>query len=540
MHERASADIDMQDFCSQNQRLAWKVTMHTCDTDYVRMLNISKRFGDVEANAAVNFSVRKGEIHALLGENGSGKSTLMNILAGIYAQDEGTIEIDGQEVNINSPADAIHLGIGMVHQHFKQVDVFTAAENIIGGLARPLLLNQQKINRSIQALCEQYGLQLDPKKRCYAMSVSEKQTVEIVKVLYRGAKLLILDEPTAVLTPQETDNLFSILRSMRDKGCSIIIITHKLDEVMAISDRVTILRKGHCICTVDTAETSPQELTEMMVGEKVDLDIPYVMIPEEQKEIKLKIKDLTVKGAGGKPKLNRINLDIKSHEIFGIAGIAGSGQKELCEAIAGLQPAEGSIVLDGQEILNQKPNQQMKKGVSLGFVPEDRLGMGLAGGLNIEDNAVLKSYWRQKGGIVNRKISEHEANEIIHSYHVSTPGTKQVIRTLSGGNIQKVLLGREIMQKPAPSCLIVAYPVRGLDIAASRFVYEELNKQKEHGVAVLLIGEDLDVLIGICDRIGVLHGGELMGIVDAKSTTKEALGWMMLGQQMESIDDKSC
>jgi ABC-type uncharacterized transport system ATPase subunit len=512
--------------------------MHTSDTDYVRMLNISKRFGNVQANSAVNFSVRKGEIHALLGENGSGKSTLMNILDGIYAQDEGTIEIDGHEVKINSPADAIRLGIGMVHQHFKQVDVFTAAENIIGGLARPILLNQQKIYGKIQDLCEHYGLQLDPKKRCYTMSVSEKQTVEIVKVLYHGAKLLILDEPTAVLTPQETDNLFSILRGMRDKGCSIIIITHKLDEVMAISDRVTILRKGHSICTVNTAETSPQQLTEMMVGAKVDLDVPYVMIPEEQKEITLEIKDLTVKGTGDKPKLNQINLDINSHEIFGVAGIAGSGQKELCEAIAGLQLAEGSILLNGQELLNQKPSQQMRKGVTLGFVPEDRLGMGLAGGLNIEDNAVLKSYWRQKGGIVNKKFSEHEANEIIDSYHVSTSGTKQVIRTLSGGNIQKVLLGREIMQKPSPSCLIVAYPVRGLDIAASRFVYEELNRQKEQGVAVLLIGEDLDVLIGLCDRIGVLHDGSLMGIVDAKKTTKEELGWMMLGQKMESINDK--
>lgn len=513
--------------------------MHTINNDYLRMRNISKRFGKVQANSAVNFSVRKGEIHSLLGENGSGKTTLMNILAGIYAPDDGTIEINGREVKIHCPRDAIDLGIGMVHQHFKQVEVFSAAENIVGGLKQSFFVNQQKICHNIEILCKRYGLNINPRKLCYTMSVSERQTVEIMKALYRDAKLLILDEPTAVLTPQEIDNLFSILQGMRDEGNSIIIITHKMNEVMEISDRVTVLRKGESICTVNTDETCPQKLTEMMVGAKIDLDIPYIKISDERKKIKLEIRDVTVKGVGDKLKLNKINMGIKSHEIFGVAGIAGSGQKELCEVIAGLQTAEnGSILLDGQELLNQKPSQQMRNGVSLGFIPEDRLGMGLAGGLSIEDNVVLKSYWTQKGPLMNKKTSEREAKEVVKDYCVSTSGTKQVIRTLSGGNIQKVLLGREIRQKP--SCLIAAYPVRGLDIAASCFIYEELNKQKEEGVAVLLIGEDLDVLIGLCDRIAVIHDGYIMGIVDAKDTTKEELGGMMLGQEMESINAESC
>lgn len=509
------------------------------NVDFVNMQNISKRFGSVKANAGINFSVREGEIHALLGENGSGKSTLMSILAGIYTQDEGTISLHGQPVQIKNPKDAIDLGIGMVHQHFKQVDVLTAAENIVGGLTKSFFVNQQKINRSVDDLCNRFGLCINSKMQCYKMSISEKQTVEIVKALYRGAKLLILDEPTAVLTPQEIDNLFSILRKLRDGGCAIIIITHKMNEVMDISDRVTVLRKGEFIGTVNTAETCPQQLTEMMVGAVIDLDIPYSKIDDDKKVVKLEVKGLTVQGSGDRPRVDNIDLALKSHEIFGIAGIAGSGQKELCEAIAGLQPCDkGSVWLDGQEITGMKPSEMLKNGISLGFVPEDRLGTGLAGGLSIEENVVLKSYWSQKGALMDKKANKQVAKEIVEAYGVSTPSTEQMIRTLSGGNIQKVLLGREIRQNP--SCLIVAYPVRGLDIAASCFIYDELNKQKEQGVAILLIGEDLDVLIGLCDRIGVVHDGRLMGVVDAKNCSKDELGWMMVGQDLESIHVKNC
>ncbi len=507
--------------------------------DYVVMQNICKAFGKVTANHGVNFSVKKGEIHALLGENGSGKSTLMNILAGIYAQDSGTITINGKYVDINCPKDAIDLGIGMVHQHFKQVDVFTAAENIIGGHSRSLFIKKNKNCQKIETLCARFGFNLDPRKMTYRMSVSEKQTVEIVKALFRGATVLILDEPTAVLTPQETTTLFETLRNMRDESCSIIIITHKLNEVMDISDRVTVLRKGESLCTLNTVETTPEQLTELMVGHAVNLHIPFRKINEDKKAVKLEIQNLTVKAPDGKIKLDNISFSIKSHEIFGIAGIAGSGQKELCEAIAGLQTADaGRILLEGKELISLNPSERLGKGISIGFIPEDRLGMGLAGGLTIEENIVLKSYQAQKSFFMDHRASRKAAELLIEEYQVSASNTKQTVRSLSGGNIQKVLLGREISQNP--TLLIAAYPVRGLDIAASHFIYNELNKQKERGVAILLIGEDLDVLTSLCDRIGVLHEGRLMGIIDAKSRTKEEIGWMMLGQKAEEHHAKSC
>jgi simple sugar transport system ATP-binding protein len=503
--------------------------------DYVRMQDITKSFGTVQANNTVDFSVCKGEIHAILGENGSGKSTLMNVLSGIYVPDSGSITIGGRHVKIRSPKEAIDLGIGMIHQHFKLVEVLSAAQNIIGGRPGGFFIQKKSVHNEIKALCARYGFHIDPDKMTYTMSIGEKQTVEILKALYRGANVLILDEPTAVLTPQETDKLFSILRNMRDEGCAIIIITHKLSEVMEISDRVTVLCKGKSVVTVNTAETTPAELTEKMVGHAIDLNIVRAAIKDGTQQTMVEIRDLTVCGDDGHLRLDHVNFSMNSYEVFGIAGIAGSGQKELCEAITGLQSAVcGSIRFNGHELLGMKPREIIRRGVSMSFVPEDRLGMGLVGGLSIEDNVVLKSYRSCKGIFMDRRYSRAKAKQIVKDYNVSTPGIHQVVQRLSGGNIQKVLLGREIDQNPA--FLITAYPVRGLDIGASYFIYDRLNEQKQKGVAVLFIGEDLDVLMALCDRIGVLHGGRMMGVVDAKTTTKEQLGLMMMGREKGDLN----
>ena len=495
----------------------------------IQTRNLTKRFDQVVANDKVSFDVRKGEILALLGENGSGKTTLMNMLFGIYFPDEGEIEVGGQTVSIRSPKDAYDLGIGMVHQHFKLVDVFTAAENIILGLDGRILLNRKAASQEIEKISKRYGFDLDPKKKIYNMSVSEKQTVEIVKVLYRGAEILILDEPTAVLTPQESERLFATLRKVKEDGKAVIIITHKLNEVLAVSDRVHILRKGQSIATVNTSETNQQELTEMMVGRAVSLKIDRPII-EEQEE-RLELKGLTCVTDENIKALDDISFTLKSGEILGVAGIAGSGQRELCEALTGLYPvAEGSIVYhteDGQltEIVGKTPKEINQLGISMAFVPEDRLGMGLVAGMDMTDNVMLRYYDKGHGIFVDRKSSRNLAESLIDRLKIITPGVKVPVRRLSGGNVQKVLLGREIAS--SPRVLIAAYPVRGLDINSSYTIYDLLNKQKQAGVAVLFIGEDLDVLLELADRIVVLCGGQVTGIVDAKETTKEQIGMLM-------------
>lgn len=498
--------------------------------EFLKVVDVTKTFGTVVANNHVNLSVNKGEILAILGENGSGKSTLMNVISGLYAPDSGQIYIEGQHVKIHSPQEAIQLGIGMIHQHFKLIDALSACDNIIGGMPGGLLAPRRAAAREISALCERYGFQMKPQKRICNMSISEKQTVEIVKALYRGAALLILDEPTAVLTPQETGRLFSILREMKKEGCSIIIITHKLSEVLEISDRVSIFRKGESVAEIETAATNAQELTELMVGRAVEMNIAHPPVPPDTKTV-AEIQDLTVVDREKKKRLNGVTLTLRAHEILGIAGIAGSGQKELCEAIVGMQKATGSIRFLGQEILGMTPGQIMRAGFNIGFVPEDRLGTGLVGDLDLTQNVMLKSYRQTKGMFLDTVSGKDTAARIVAEYHVSTPGTSQLIKRLSGGNIQKVLLGREIDHDPA--LLIAAYPVRGLDIAASYFVYNQLNAQKKRGAAVLLIGEDLDVLLQLCDRIAVLHDGKLMGVVSAGSVTKQELGLMMTGQTVE-------
>ena len=548
------------------------------------MRGITKRFGSIVANHNIDLDVYQGEILAVLGENGCGKTTLMNMLAGIYYPDEGKIYKDGREAVIRSPKDAFDLRIGMIHQHFKLVDLFTAAENIVLGLKEKSRYNLDAVNNRVSEIAEKYGFHIDPEKKIYEMSVSEKQTVEIIKVLYRGADILILDEPTAVLTPQEIERLFVVLKSMKEDGKSIIIITHKLHEVLAVSDRVAILRKGEHIATVDTCEATEASLTEMMVGKKVSLNIDRIDPVNPQP--RLNIKNLSCVNAEGLPVVRNVSFTVNSGEILGIAGIAGSGQRELLEAIAGLQPVDkgeiifinpkkdkpvtffhktlkkvkqladadafhdpmgnavsfaglsskkirhwvnsGEVLFREDEVIDLRdrtPLQIRELGIRLSFVPEDRLGMGLVGSMGITDNMMLRSYRKGHAGFVDRKKPRKLAEEIIRELEVSTPGVNTPVRRLSGGNVQKVLLGREIAF--APKVLMAAYPVRGLDINSSYTIYNLLNKQKQKGVAVIFVGEDLDVLLELCDRIMVINSGAVTGIVDARTATKEEIGLLM-------------
>ena len=492
----------------------------------IEMRGICKNFGRVAANKNVSLNVKPGEILALLGENGSGKTTLMNMLSGIYKPDSGTILVNGQETVIHSPEDAKRLGIGMVHQHFKLVDVFSAADNIWLGdeHSGPLL----KKNRCdvIRQMAQKFGFDIDPQKKVYNMAVSEKQTLEIIKVLYYGAKIIILDEPTAVLTVQEIDKLFAVLRRMKAEGHAIIIITHKLNEVLEISDRVAIMRRGESIGTVDTAQATEQLLTERMVGRKVTLNIDCPTV--EKTRPLLEIRDLTIRNDEGATAIDHVSFYIRGGEILGVAGIAGCGQKELCEAIAGLRPIEtGMMIHKGDNIVGLSPKAILEKGISMSFIPEDRLGMGLSPSLSITDNMLLKNYGETKGPFVDRKSGRAAAEQVIQELEIVTPSTETPVRRLSGGNVQKVLLGREI--KSGPNVLITAYPVRGLDIHSSYAIYDILNRQKKDGVGILFVGEDLDVMMGLCDKILVLCHGKVMGVVHAHKTTKEELGLMMTG-----------
>ena len=493
----------------------------------VELKGITKTFGSIVANSDCSLTVEKGEILSVLGENGSGKTTLMNMLAGIYFPDAGQIFVNGEEVVIRSPKDAFKYNIGMIHQHFKLVDVFTATENIVLGMHDEEKFNLAEAEKKVRQITERYGFAVDLKKKIYEMSVSEKQTVEIIKVLYRGANILILDEPTAVLTPQETRRLFDVLRRMREDGKSIIIITHKLHEVLEISDRVVILRKGKNVGNVATKDATEQSLTEMMVGEKIDLHIER-KDPQER----LRVEHLTVRNKEGAHVLEDVNFTANGGEILGIAGISGCGQKELLEAIAGLQASEkGSSIVykptDGQAVnlVGKSPKAIRSLGIALSFVPEDRLGMGLVGNMDIVDNMMLRSYKRGHTAFLERKRPKDLAENIIKSLEIVTPDANTPVRRLSGGNVQKVLVGREIAQHP--TVLMVAYPVRGLDINSSYMIYNLLQKQKESGVSVIFVGEDLDVLVELCDRIMVLNSGRITGIVDGPSATKEELGILM-------------
>ena len=593
----------------------------------LEFVNISKSFGRKVATKNVSLKLYQGEILAILGENGSGKTSLMNTALGIYYPDEGQIFVNGEEASIHCPKDAANYHIGMIHQHFKLVDIFTAKENVILGLSKEDYKKQEEATRAkedlklqkikeegreptkeeikrykkrikesksynldeakrrIIKICKKFGFEVDPDKKVYDMSVSEKQTLEIVKALYKGVDILILDEPTAVLTPQETKKLFNVLRNMASLGKSIIIITHKLNEVMEISDRVSVLRKGEYAGSVITKETNEKELTELMVGRKIELNIkrPDVENPHDR----LFIKGLTYTNRENVKALEDISFVARGGEILGIAGIAGNGQKELLDAIAGLihvdsgetifhnpkkdkpvtffhknvkqirELAEkgafyhvdtqekidlrhvsnkqvkemvehGKIIFYEDEIINlknKKPIEIRDLGIKLSFVPEDRLGMGLVGNMDIIDNMMLRSFRKGHSIFVNRRKPQHLAEEIVDELDVVTPNLKTPVRNLSGGNIQKLLVGREISS--SPKVLMVAYPVRGLDIKSSYTIYDLLNEQKKRGTAVIFVGEDLDVLLALSDRILVLCGGKVAGIVDARTTTKEEIGLLM-------------
>lgn len=502
----------------------------------VSLNEINKSFGTVKASNNISLEFYSNEIHSLLGENGAGKSTLMNILSGLYSPDSGSICIENKNVNLTTPKEAISKGIGMIHQHFKLVEVMTAKENIIAGHEKKLFINGKKLSEDIKAISSKYGLEIDPDKKVYNMSVAEKQRLEILKVLYRRANILILDEPSAVLTPQETDKLFDILRKMKADGCSIIIITHKLNEVMEISDKISVLRKGTIIKTLDKDKTTPRELTDMMVGRSVDLAIERIDV--NKKQTLLKIEDLVIE-ANNQRVLDGVTFELNTGEILGVAGVAGSGQKELCEAIAGLQSIKkGSISYKDQEIVGKNPRDIISMGISMSFVPEDRLGMGLVASMDLVDNILLKEYQNQKSMFLSRKPSKEKAELIVDKLDISTPSIHHRVSKLSGGNIQKVLLGREI--ETNPSLMITAYPARGLDINAAHTVYDLLNEQKQKDIGILFIGEDLDVLIELCDRVMVLCDGQITGIVDSKDITKEEIGFLMAGERLDNLDDKIC
>jgi len=499
-------------------------------TAAVSMRDVTKAFGPVIANDKVNLDIFSGEILALLGENGSGKTTLMNILSGIYYPDAGSVSVNGKEVSIRGPRDVYELGIGMVHQHFKLVDVLTAAENIILGMPGVGKLDMKAVGRKILDICGLYGFDINPEQKIYDMSVSQKQTVEIVKVLYRGAKILILDEPTAVLTPQETAKLFRVLRNMRSDGKAIVLITHKLHEVEEISDRVVVLRRGRNAGELITKNTNAAEMTNMMVGRAVSLNIarPQPKSPRPR----IVVSHLTLRDEDGIKRLDDVSFTANSGEVLGIAGISGCGQKELLETIAGLHPfRSGSITYiepeTGTEIdlAGLNPREIFSMGVMLSFVPEDRLGMGLVGNMDLTNNMMLRSFRRGKSVFTDRKTPRRLASHVVDELKVNTPGLTTPVRMLSGGNVQKVLVGREISS--SPTVLMTAYAVRGLDINSSYTIYDLINQQKEKGVAVIFVGEDLDVLLELSDRILVLCGGRVSGIVNGRGTNKNEVGLMM-------------
>lgn len=494
----------------------------------VKLEKITKKFGQVIANENVDLTLNKGEIHALLGENGAGKSTLMNMLSGIYSPDSGSIFVRGEKVYFTSPKHAISHGVGMVHQHFKLVDNFTAKENIIVGSSKSFFTQGNKEVSKIKELCDKYSISLDLNKKVKDMSVSEKQMLEIIKVIYKGCDILILDEPTAVLTPQEVEVLFDIMRRMKQEGCAVVIITHKLHEVMAVCDRVTVLRKGSTIKTIAISETNPENLTELMVGHVADLSI--TRDEPENTSVIYEANHLYVKNKEGIKMLDDVSVKLRSGEILGIAGVAGSGQKELCEALVGLHKLDGGeLVYEGENITGQSPREINKKGIAMSFIPEDRLGMGLVGSMDIVDNLLLKEYHTQRGFFLNKNSVKTKAEDLVEKLSVKTPSIFHPVKMLSGGNIQKILLGREI--EASPKVLITAYAVRGLDVGATHQIYDLINEQKANGVAVMFVGEDLDVILQLCDRVMVMCNGKVTGVVEARHTTKEQIGMMMAGKR---------
>lgn len=507
---------------------------HTTDESRlsVHMIGITKRFPGVLANDHINFEARIGEIHALLGENGAGKSTLMSVLAGLYRADEGEIYLHGQQVHLRSPRDAITHGVGMVHQHFMLVPVMTVAENITLGLRQPrFVLNLAQIEQKIATLSEQYGLRVDPKARIWQLSVGEQQRVEVLKMLYRGADVLIMDEPTAVLTPQEVEELFITLKRMAGEGKTIIFISHKLDEVMAISNRITVLREGQVVATVGAGETNKRELARMMVGRDVLFRVERQKV--EKGDVVLEVQGLNALNDKGLPALKDVSFTIRQGEILGVAGVAGNGQRELAEVVTGLRKAtSGTVFVSACNVTNCSPRRIISESVS--HIPEDRLGMGLIPNLAVSDNVILKGYRRaplSRGPFLERTAIGRFARRLIQTFDIATPSTETPVKLLSGGNLQKTLLAREI--SVSPSLMVAVHPTRGLDVGATESVRNLLLKQRAEGAAILLISEDLDEVLALSDRVAVVYEGEIMGIVPADEADVETIGLMMAGAVRE-------
>lgn len=497
----------------------------------IEMLNIRKVFGNFVANDNITLQLKKGEIHALLGENGAGKSTLMNVLFGLYQPDGGEIRVKGKKVNIANPNVANDLGIGMVHQHFMLVDTFTVTENIILG-SEPTKGGQIDIERAekeVRELSERYGLAVDPKAKIAGISVGMQQRVEILKTLYRGADILIFDEPTAVLTPQEIQELIQIMKSLVREGKSIILITHKLKEIMEVCDRVTVIRRGKGIGTLNVSETNPNELAALMVGREVHFKTEK-QPPKVGKPV-LEIENLVVKDSRGVTAVDHLNLTVHAGEIVGIAGVDGNGQTELIEAITGLIKSEsGSIRLNGKEIRNLTPRQITEAGV--GHIPQDRHKHGLVLDFPIGENMVLQTYYKEpysKRGILNFKAIYDKARQLIQEFDVRTPDEYTKARALSGGNQQKAIIGREVDRDP--DLLIAAQPTRGLDVGAIEFIHKRLIEQRDKGKAVLLVSFELDEIMNVSDRIAVIYEGKIVAIVDPKETTEQELGLLMAGSK---------
>ncbi|MFF2908839.1 ABC transporter ATP-binding protein [Paenibacillus sp. NPDC057934] len=495
----------------------------------VELKQITKRFPGIVANDSISLTLKKGEIHALLGENGAGKSTLMNIVFGLYQPDEGSIEIDGKPVMIDSPNKAIELGIGMVHQHFKLVDPFTVTENIVLGMEpkKGLKIDYKSAAEQVRKLSEQYGLQVNPNAKIHDISVGMQQRVEIMKTLYRGADILIFDEPTAVLTPQEITELMAIMKRLVAEGKSIILITHKLKEIMQISDRVTIIRRGKVIDTVKTSETNPNDLAEKMVGRGVTFKVDKK--PPEIGKAVLKLGNVNSKNKDGVSILNGLSFEVKAGEILGIAGVDGNGQSELIQAITGLRKIDsGSITMEGQEIANLSPRKVTEKNVS--HIPEDRHKHGLVLDFSMSENMVLETYYQKpynQNGFLNYDIINKHAGELIQQFDVRTPSLETKARSLSGGNQQKAIIAREIDKNP--TLLIAAQPTRGLDVGAIEFVQKQLIAQRDQGKAVLLISFELDEIMNVSDRIAVIYEGQIVGEVYPQDTNDQELGLMMAG-----------
>ncbi len=514
------------------------IQLHNQTAPAIEMRGISKRFGHVVANDDVHFDARFGEVHALVGENGAGKSTLMSVLAGVYRADSGSLAINGKTVDFKSPRDAIASGIGMVYQHFRLVESFTVVENVaLGDADTPIRLELRQLADTLRDLGKRFGLDVNPEARIWQLSVGEQQRVEILRLLHRGARILVFDEPTAVLTPHESTSLIKTLREMAAQGFCVIFISHKLNEVLAVADRITVLRRGRTVATKDAATTSRAELAQLMVGRELasTLLTERYVTDHEMREVRLSASGLEAMSDSGLPALRSVSFEVHGGEILGVAGVAGNGQRELAEVLTGLRPAaSGSFRINGLEMTNQSPAKIARAGVA--HVPEDRIGTGLVRGLDLAGNAILRAYRKHpiaRKTIISRRSVAHFADRLIASHNVQPASRTARMRDLSGGNQQKLLIGRELAMNP--TVMIAVHPTRGVDVGASEAIHAAFRTLREQNAATLLISEDLDELFELCDRIAVLYDGAIQGTVPADRARLDEIGLMMAGGAVEYI-----